>query len=144
MREELDEHLYAINENTEEIQSNYAYVQKLDTKLEQVMARLGHIELLLEGQSQKPAVQPLTYPEKQVFLVLYTEETPLTYAHIAERSGYTECVVQQHISNLVEKGIPIVKSYFNSTPFIKVAPQFKEIQAKENIINLSLKSFVEH
>ena len=142
MREELDEHLHAINENTEEIQSNYAYVQKLDTKLEQVMARLNHIELLLEGQSKKPAIQPLTHAEKQVFLVLYTEETPLTYTGIAERTGYTECIIQQHIANLIEKGIPIVKSYINSTPFIKVQPEFKEMQAKENLINLSLKSFV--
>jgi hypothetical protein len=144
MREELDEHLHAINENTEEIQSNYAYVQKLDAKLEQVMARLNHIELLLEGQSQKPAVQPLTLAEKQVFLVLYTEEIPLTYAGIAERTGYAECVVQQYLSNLVGKGIPIIKSHLNGTPLIKVAPQFKEMQAKENLINLSLKSFVEN
>lgn len=144
MREELDEHLHAINENTEEIQSNYAYVQKLDAKLEQVMARLGHIELLLEGQAKKPCIQPLTHAEKQVFLVLYTEETPLTYGGIAERTGTPECVVQQHITNLIEKGIPVIKSYINGTPFLKVPLEFKDMQAKENIINLSLKSFVEN
>lgn len=144
MRDELDEHLRAINENTEEIQFNYAYVQKMDNKLDQLASRLDRIELLLEGQAQKPAVQPLTYAEKQVFLVLYTEEAPLTCADIAERTSYPEALVRQHITDLIEKGIPIIKSYFNNMSFIKILPVFKERQAKENLINLSLKSFVEN
>jgi len=142
-RDELDEHRAAINENTDEIQSNYAYAQELHQKLSQLAERLGHIELLLEGQVKRFEVHPLTNPEKQVFLVLYTEEKPLTYADITAQTGYTESLVQHHLTSLIEKGIPIIKSYFNGTPFMKLNPEFKELQAKENLLNLSLKSFVE-
>lgn len=143
-RDELDEHRTAINENTDEIQSNYAYGQELHQKLDQLAERLGRIELLLEGQVKRFEVHPLTYQEKQVFLVFYTEEKPLTYADIAAQTGYTEALVQHNISSLIEKGIPVIKSYFNSTPFMKLNPEFKELQAKENLLNLSLKSFVEN
>lgn len=143
LREELDEHLAAINENTDEIQANYAYAQEMDNKMEQLSSRLDRIEVLLLGQPKRFTVQPLTHPEKQVFLVLYTEEMPLTYADLAKRTSYPESLVKQHIACLIEKGIPLVKSYINSTPFIKLNPEFKELQAKENLLNLSLKSFVE-
>lgn len=143
MREELDDHFAAINENTNEIQSNYAYVQKLENKIDQVLARLDRVEMLLEGQAQRPSIKPLTHAEKQIFLVLYTEEAPLTYSGIAGFTGCSEALVKHHIADLIEKGVPIVKSYFNGNPFLKLNPKFKEQQAKENIINLSLKSFVD-
>ena len=143
IREEIDEHLNAINENTNEIQANYSYVQKLDNKIEQILLRLNHIEILLEEQSKPAPVKSLSYAEKQVFLVLYTEEQSLTYEEIAERTGYPEALVMHHIADLIEKGVPIIKSYLNTSPSLKIHPQFKEMQAKENVINLSLKSFVE-
>ena len=144
IREEIDGHLDAINENTAEIQANYSYVQKLDTRLEQVMARLDKIEAMLQEQPERNTVKPLSYPEKQVFLVLYTEEKPLSYGEIAHRTGYSEALVMHHIAELIEKGVPIIKSYFNTKPLIKIHRDFKELQAKENVINLSLKSFVEN
>jgi DNA-binding MarR family transcriptional regulator len=110
---------------------------------DQISTRLDRIEMMLEGQAQRYNVQPLTYPEKQVFVVLYTEETPLTHIEIAQRTEYTEALVQQYVTNLIEKGIPIIKSYFNSKPFMKLNQQFKEAQAKNNILNLSLQSFVD-
>lgn len=143
IREEIDEHLNAINENTNEIQANYSYVQKLDNKIEQVILRLNRIEILLEEQPKHNPVKPLSHAEKQVFLVLYTEEQPLAYGDIAERTGYPEALVKHHVAVLIEKGVPIIKSYLNATPFMKIHSQFKEMQAKENVINLSLKSFVE-
>ncbi len=143
IREELDEHLTAINENTSEIQANYSYLQELENKLDHLAARLDRIETLLEGQPKRFSIKPLTYQEKQIFLTLYTEEAPLTYADIAKRTTFPESLVQQHISSLIEKGIPIIKSYINTAPFMKLNPEFKELQAKTNLLNLSLKSFVE-
>jgi hypothetical protein len=142
VREELDEHLGSINDNTDEIQSNYAYVQKLGDKIDRLVSRLDRIEMLIEGQQKSHTVQPLTYAEKQIFLVLYTEEVPLTYADIVQRTGFSDALVKHHLNCLIEKGVPVIKSYFNATPFMKIHPGFKEKQAKENVINLSLKSFV--
>lgn len=142
VREELDEHLDAINENTGEIQSNYAYVQKIDARLDELFVRLDRIERLLDHRTPRSSVKPLTHGEKQVFLVLYTEEESLTYPEISRRTGYPEALVKHHINEIIEKGIPVVKSYFNSTPYLKLEPRFKELQAKENLVNLSLQSFV--
>ena len=70
IREELDGHLSAINDNTSEILANYSYTQLVDQRLEQVMHRLDHIEKMLAGNKPRHAVQPLTYEEKKVFLIL--------------------------------------------------------------------------
>lgn len=143
VRDELDDHFTAINENTDEIQSNYSYLQELENKLEQLTERIARIEVILEGQQKRFQIQPLSSHEKQVFLTLYTEEVPLTYADIARRTCIEEALVKHHIASLIEKGIPLIKTYLNATPFLKLDTQFKEVQAKENVLNLSLKSFVE-
>ena len=142
VREELDEHLDAINENTGEIQSNYAYVQKIDARVDELFIKLDRIERMLEQQTPRASIKPLTHGEKQVFLVLYTGEESLTYEEISHRTGYPDALVKHHINELIEKGVPILKSYFNSAPCLKLEPRFKEQQAKENLINLSLQSFV--
>jgi len=143
IRGELDEHLSSINENTGEIHSNYAYIQKLGAKIDRLVDRLNRIEMLLEGNPKRHSITPLTHAEKQVFLALYMDDSPLTYPDLSKNTGYPESLVKHHLTCLIEKGIPIIKSYFNNTPFLKLNPAFKEIQAKENIINLSLKSFVD-
>lgn len=142
IREELDEYLSAINDNTSEILANYSYTQLVDQRLEQVMARLDKIEQML-GAKQRHAVQPLTYEEKKVFLVLYTEEVPKSYQDLAQQTNLSEGLVIDIVAALIEKGVPLLKSYFNTAAYIKMTPTFKEVQAKENVVNLSLKSFVE-
>ena len=142
IREELDEHLSAINDNTSEILANYSYTQLVDQRLDQVMNRLDHIEQLLAGNKQRYTIQPLTYEEKKVFLILYTEEVPKSYSDLAQQTNLAEGLVMSIISTLIEKGVPLLKSYFNTAAYIKMDPLFKEVQAKENVVNLSLKSFV--
>ena len=114
----------------------------VDQRLEQVMSRLDHIEHLLAGNKQRHSIQPLTYEEKKVFLVLYTEETPKSYMDLAQQTNLPEGLVLDIIASLIEKGVPLLKSHFNTTAYLKMDPSFKEVQAKENVVNLSLKSFV--
>ena len=117
-------------------------MQKVDARIDELFVRLERIERLLERQAPRSSLKPLTHSEKQVFLVLYTEEESLTYPEMSRRTGYPEALVKHNINEIIEKGIPIVKSYFNSTPYLKLEPRFKELQAKENLVNLSLQSFV--
>ena len=142
IKEEIDDHLTAINDNTQEIQSNFAFLLELDSKIDKLSQRLDKLDLLLAEQPQKIEVKPLNYPEKQVFCVLYTEEAPLTYEDIANKTGFSSALVREHISALIEKGIPLTKSYYQGRPFLKLDQNFKEIQAKENLVNLSLMSYV--
>ena len=90
----------------------------------------------------KPAVEPLTQIEKKIFLILYTEENPLTFIEISEKTRLVPSLIPDYISSMVHKGVPLQRSSFNNHLFFKLDPKFKEIQAKENIINLSLQSFI--
>jgi len=47
IREEFEDHLDAINENTNEIQANYEHMCELESKVEKVNARLDEIQLML-------------------------------------------------------------------------------------------------
>lgn len=138
----LEEHLSAINENTEEIQSLFDYLNEIELKIDKVSQRLDHFQLSLGQPAEKIHIAPLTHFERKIFLVLYTEEMPLSQKEIVDRSGFSSDFVREGISSLIKKGIPLQRSYFNEQIFIRLDPRFKELQAKENLINLSLQSFM--
>jgi hypothetical protein len=79
----------------------------------------------------------------RVFLTFYTEEQPLTFQEISKKINLPYTMIPDCLSALTQKGIPLQRSYFKNQLFIKLDPQFKELQAKENIVNLSLNSFME-
>ena len=82
--------------------------------------------------------------EQEVFLVIYTleeEKESVTYADIAERLGISEQLAGNYVTSIIEKGVPIIKRYINSKPFLRLDPEFKTLQTKENILQLSLMEF---
>ena len=135
----IEEHLSSINENSAEIQSLFDYLNKIDVKLDKMGQRLD--ELQLNGV-RKPLVSPLEENEKKIFLALYTEETPLSYSEISERAGLSPHLVMETASLLLQKGVPLRRSLVNGQVFLQLDSQFKELQAKENLVNLSLSSFM--
>lgn len=145
IRQALEEHLGAINENTHEIQSLFDFLQEMEVKLEKFSQRLDQMQLnaSTSGAPAKPAVTPLNQMEKKVFLVLYTEETALGYREIAEKAHIPVSVVPECLSCLANKGIPLARTFCNEQLFFQIEPTFKEVQARENVINLSLQSFME-
>ena len=143
IRKMLEEHLSSINENTAEIQSLFDFLQELEVKVDKLSQRLDQAQLNSGLSSSKPVIAPLNHLERKIFLVLYTEESSLTYAEIAEKANLSPSIIPECISSLIQKGIPFRRSFFENQLFLGLDPQFKELQAKENIINLSLQSFLE-
>ena len=141
VKKDLDEHLLSINENTSEIQSLFEYIQTVENKIDRLTQRLDCLQLSQET-AIKIEIKPLNHLEKKVFLILYTEEMPLSYKEIALRSELPLAIIPDILSNLSNKGVPLQRKLFNNQTFLKLEPNFKEIQAKENIINLSLDSFM--
>ncbi len=138
----LEEHLSAINETTNEIQALFDYLQEIELKVEKLSQRLDTFQLSsLQQQAPKPA--SLASLEKKVFLVFYTEELPLTFSEIAVKSGLPLSLIPDCISSLISKNVPLLRSMVNNQMFFRLSPSFKEQQAKENIINLSLECFIE-
>ncbi len=147
LKQEFEEHLSAINENTTEIQLLFDFLQQLEKKIDGLSLRLDTIQLALRSNSANPAVTgkkeyTLTAVEKQIFFALYTESAPLSFQEIAVKANVPASLVPECISTLIEKGIPLTKSFYNDRLFLSLELQFKELQAKENVINLSLQSFM--
>ena len=139
----LEEHLATINDNTGEIQALFDYLQELEIKVDKLSRRLELAQLDLGLPRAKPGIAPLNQLECKVFLVLYTEEGMLSYLEIAQKSGLPASIVPECVSSLIQKGIPFRRSFFENQLFLSLDPQFKELQTKENVVNLSLQSFME-
>ena len=151
IKHELDEHLQAINENTNEIAANYEYIGEIENKLEKLCARIDEIQMCIESNSgitfakrNNFDVKRLNRREQEVFLVIYTleeEKGSLTYDDIAEKLNISYELAGSYVTSMIEKGVPIIKRYINSKPYIRLDPEFKTLQAKENILQLSLQEF---
>lgn len=148
---EFEEHLQAINENSNEIAANYEYICEIESKLDKLSERVDKIQMYLEyGSANFVAkrssfdVKKLNRREQEVFLVIYTleeEKGSLTYEYIAEKLNISKELAGSYVTSLIEKGVPIIKRYINSKPYLRLDPEFKTLQAKENILQLSLQEF---
>ena len=143
VRQALEEHLSSINENTSEIQGVFDYLNGIEVKMDKLSQRLDQLQLnSSECEEQKLNITPLNQIERKIFLTLYTEEIPMSYREICLRSGLPLSVITECVSSLSSKGIPILRSFCNNQLFVKISPSFKDRQAKENLVNLSLQSFM--
>lgn len=143
-KKEFGEHLQAINENTDEIQSNYEYISRIDNKLNKLTERLDQIQLFLQrnsnftlDQTEHFEIKPLTRKEQYVFLVLYAledEKGIVSYIDIERKTGLSQPLVRDYVISMIEKGVPITKRYINNKAYLKLDNDFKRIQAKENIL----------
>ncbi len=151
IREEFEDHLTAINENTSEIQANYGYLSEIDDKIEKICQRIDQIELFLQKNSEfkieeKPSyqIEKLTKREQEVFLMLYTLEDrgPVSYRELSRKTGYPEELISSYIVNIARKGVPIKKRYIDNKAYITLDRKFKQIQAKENILKIEQKTLL--
>jgi len=151
IKHEIEDHLQTINENTNEISANYEYICEIENKIDKMRERLDRIEMGIESRPEVIVekkksfeIRRLNKREQEVFLVIYTleeEKGSITYGDIAERLGMSEHLAGSYVTSLIEKGVPILKKYVNSAPHLRLDPEFKTLQTKENILQLSLQEF---
>lgn len=148
IKDEFNHHLEEINANTSEIQSNYEYTTELDARLDKIASRLEHVEIFLKklDDSFKVAeeisgynLQPLSVNEKRIFTVIYSSEKAMAYEDIAQALSMTDSLVRSYLTNIISKGIPIIKKYVNGKPVITLDEEFKHLQQEQNIVKLSQK-----
>jgi len=58
----------------------------------------------------------------------------LDYREISKSIGITEEMARKYVSGIIGKGIPIIKKYFENKTFLVLDSDFRNLQAKENII----------
>lgn len=143
IKEELDQHLDSINQNSVEIQSNYDYIEEINKKVEKLESRIDDLCLLFEKGVNRGTPKPLsthqfslTNHEKEIFLALYTSQEPLSYEEIALRTSLPPYLVEELISSLKLKKIPLIERNFANKSFLMIDENFKEEQSKLNIVNM--------
>ena len=141
---EFEEHLDSINENTNEIQANYEYLCEIDNKINKLNEKIEEIQLILskltgkklELQPNHTQIEPLTKSEQKIFLVIYTEERPISYMEISKRMNTPLTLVREYVTNLIEKGVPVQKTYVKGRPYVLLEKSFKDLQAKQNVVQI--------
>jgi len=146
IREEFDDHLESINDNTNETQANYEYISKVDDKLNKITERLDQIEnwmsrltgVAIKEEDDEIRIS-LSEKEKKVLLILYTasENHPVTYQDIANSLNENEFLIRGYVTNILEKGVPVQKRYVDRQVFLSVNREFKEKQAKHNVLGIN-------
>ena len=142
IKEEFNQHLDSINQNTDEINANFEHITELEAKIDKLDEKISDIQmelLQLKGVKKEDMKKyekiNLIKTEKEVFVLLYSNEE-LTFLQIARKLSLTKQLVERYISNLILKGIPVIKSYREDETFLSLDPHFKAQQAKENIVGL--------
>ena len=102
VREELEDHLNAINENTDEIQCSYDLLRQLNLKIDKLAERVDLIQTIITNENVEEkkdfSISPLTKKEKSVFQALYElahEKEFVTYDELARKACMTEPLVSQ-------------------------------------------------
>ncbi len=142
MREELDDHRLAINENTTELMSGNDVLNQLNAKLDKLAERVDELTLLFKGSAPEKTfeIQPLSPKEKEVFYALYVETSSCpfaSYEQVARKAMLTKEMIVTYIAQLIQKGVPLMKRHDGSKMFVKIDPAFRELQAKKNVIGLN-------
>ena len=142
MREELDDHRLAINENTDELVSTNEFLNELSRKLDKLTERVDELTLLVKGKNEEKKfdIQPLTEKEKEVFQALYglTESQPYaSYEQLARKTLLTKSIVMDYVTSMIQKGVPVLKKLDGNTVFLKLDPEFRQLQAKQNIVGIN-------
>ena len=151
IKEEFEDHLQTINDNTSEIQANYEYSFRLGESLKKLQRRLDRIESKLSGSAEfqlneeETAAIELNDYEKKIFLILYTasESRPVSYGQIAQYLGEDELVIRGHVTNMLEKGLPVQKRHVDGCVYLSLDRDFRERQAKQNVLRISQKTVKE-
>jgi len=142
IREELDDHRQAINENSEETESNFEFLVEVARKVDALAERIDSLALSLSKEKDsRPAfeIKSLSAREKKVFSGLYriTEDFPeVSYVQLAALVGVPEEHVKYGITGMIEKGVPVKKRYVGRVVKISLDAEFRQEQAKGNLVRL--------
>jgi hypothetical protein len=144
IKEDNEVLLDGINQNTNEIQSNYEFLCRLEAKVDLINEKVEALQIRLteidESTEEKEERIDLTYEEKKIFLVIYkysTNKKFLTYSETAKKLNIPISMARFYVTNLIEKNVPIIKKYRNREVFVGLDDEFREKQAKENVVNIN-------
>jgi DNA-binding CsgD family transcriptional regulator len=136
IKNEFDDHLNAINQNTSEIQSVYDFMSDLDRRLDKVQERVDELQMQVNPEMKDVPEIDLTLREQEVFFVLYTSSDPISCQEIGRRLGFTTEMVNKYVYNMIAKGIPVMRDDTEDDLYVRLDNSFRTMQAKREIVNV--------
>ena len=144
IKEEFDDHLESINQNTIEVQSLFEYISRMNDKLDKLSSRIDGIEGISKGRHEKGGKEEiltivLTREEEEVFALLLSNakrNALATYDIISEKLGITPVFAANIVTGLLEKGIPVEKRLLNGSVLVELSRGFSEKSIKYNIVTI--------
>ncbi|MFP4523627.1 MAG: hypothetical protein ACLFNM_03720 [Candidatus Woesearchaeota archaeon] len=135
VKSELDDHLYAINQNTQELSVVEQQLLELTQKIDKLSGRIDELSLSSTTLSLPDKID-LTLREQEVFLALYTADSQKSIGDISRYLGLSEDMAQAVLYRLIEKGVPLESFSENNVALFALASDFKDIQARKTIVEL--------
>lgn len=128
VRGELDEHLDAINQNTEELAAVYDCLGELDLKMEKLAERVDALQALLLAQTNTPKKDVrLSLKERDILQVLLNGPDRSS-KEIARFLGLTPDLVAQTLYRMKQKGIPVLAQTLSGETAYTLPESFREEQ----------------
>jgi DNA-binding MarR family transcriptional regulator len=135
LREEMDDHLETINQNTTETQALNERLELLERKIDALLERVD--ELSLRQHASMTAIAPLSSREQEVFLLLYASDIPLSVGDLADRLDLTEHAIRRSVESLLQKGVPLLRSTGrNNASLLSLELRFKEAHARHGLVKI--------
>ena len=144
IKEELEDHLDAININTNEISKQEDNFYGIDEKIEKLSQKIDNLSVVMDEIRKRLPEKEGFFPtlskqEQKVFVLFYTtENTPLSYLDVATQLRIPELSSKKIIENLVGKGIPILQKKIDNKFFFTLEPKFRELQMRKNVVNIEI------
>ena len=135
--EEFEDHLDAINENTQELQGQYDSLSELNRKIEKLNDRIDQLQMLMRQIYSEKRDIPLTFDEQKVFLLLYTHESGfISFDELMKKTNFTPDYMRGVISSMLDKGVSMIREIIDGGLFFKLNPYFRAQQTKENLVKI--------
>ncbi len=82
-------------------------------------------------------IHPLSINEKRLLGILLASKKFLSYSELAKLLNLSESLARSYVTNMIEKGVPIIKKYLGGKPLISIDEKFKELQEKYDLAHLA-------
>lgn len=130
--------LDSINQNTNEIQSNYEAFAELEAKFDKFSEKVDELQIQLNPHFYSQIFDDiqLTKREQGLFLGIYTEEDRISVAELAKKAGITCQLCDSIVNSIRAKGIPVMKQLVDEELYVSLDYNFKDLQARKNILKL--------
>ncbi len=138
IKEAHNDHLETINENTQEIEASSDQVHEIEAKLDKLNMRMDAMHMVLKQLvfEHRLSVQ-LTLNEQKLFSLLCAHKNYLKMDYVIARLRLPELAVKELVTALMDKGIPVVRKEHGGGSFLRMDPDFSQLQQQQGIIKVS-------